>query len=138
MNKDSHVVTSKINSFPREYQQREHLSAKNCTIFNFMPDNSHVYCAIPEHHYDISGMAIIDYSHPSSGIDLQVCFFKKESFPALDLEYMPIEYCTLTEQYTNCFLTLYSFDSNYTRSNILIRYKESSAEHCVIINLDYV
>lgn len=138
MNKDNHVVISKIKSFPTEYQQTPKLSAKDCTIYNFIPAHSEVYSSIPENHYDISAMAIIDYSNPDCGIDLQVCFFKKESVPALDLEYIPIEYCTLTERYTSQFLTFYSFDSNYTRDNVLIKYKDSSAEHCLIINLDYV
>ena len=136
MIKDSHVVTSKINSFPREYQQREHLSAKNCTIFNFIPKHSHVYSAIPEHHYDISGMAIIDRSNPDMGIDLQVCFF--QSVSSVDnLEYIPIEYCHLREHHNSRFMAIYTFNSNYTRDNVLIRYKDSSAEHCLIINLDY-
>lgn len=132
-----HVDKSKIKSFPREYQQREHLSAKNCTIFKYIPDYSEVYSSVPEHHYDISGMAIIDRSNPDYGIDLQVCFFESKRSD-LGWEYTPVEYCHLTEHYTNYFLTVYSFDSNYTRSNLLIKFKDTGAEHCVIIDSRYV
>jgi len=59
MNKDSHVVTSKINSFPREYlKSRDKIRVRNCTTYH-----STIVCSSGVKSIEILKSGGPEYSH---------------------------------------------------------------------------